>query len=112
MSPCSEPVTPSRFQQRSPSGPLDLIFLKAFGSFGAAAKAFRTTRTTLLRWRRHPAQTPRWVLDACAGPVQKNIQEAHAAEFELSILLKQPPRPPRPLSGCTAQYARREKRPW
>jgi hypothetical protein len=111
MLPRSENVTSPRFEPRSPRGPLDSVFKVAFGTYGVAARHFGVTRTTLLRWRRQKPSPPRWVLDALTGPIQKKVEEAHAAQFELNILLKQPPKPPRKLSGCCARYER-TVRPW
>jgi hypothetical protein len=84
----------------------------AYGTFGKAAAHLRVTRQTIARWARETPPPPSWVLDALKGPIQKKVEEAHSAQFELNYSLKLPPRPPRKLSGCCAQYARREKRPW
>jgi hypothetical protein len=112
MSSCCDTVTPSRFERRLPPGRLEPIFKAAFGTFGKAAVHLGVARQTIARWARLTPPPPRWVLDALKDPVQQKIAQAHAAEFELNILLKSPLPPPRPLSGCTAKYARREKRPW
>jgi hypothetical protein len=106
MLPSSDLVTSSRFEPRSPPGPLDRVFKVAFGTYGAAARHFRVTRMTLLRWRRKKPPPPRWVLDALKDPIQTKVEEAHAAQFELNYSLGLPPRPPRKLSGCCARYER------
>ena len=111
MTSCSEAVTPSRFERRAPRGQLEPIFKTAFGTFGKAAVHFGVARQTIARWARLKPPPPRWVLDALTGPIQKKVEEAHAAQFELNILLKQPPKPPRKLSGCCARYERNVK-PW
>jgi hypothetical protein len=112
MLPRSKTVTSSRFERRLPPGKLEPVFKAAFGTFGKAAVHFGVSRQTITRWARLAPPPPRWVLDALKGPVQKKVEEAHAAQFELNLLLKQPPRPPRPLSGCTAKYARKPAKHW
>jgi hypothetical protein len=106
VSPWSEPVTPPRFERRLPPGKLEPVFKVAFGSFGKAAKRLGFTRQTIARWARLSPPPPAWVLDALKDPVQQKITAAHAAQFELNLLLQQPPRPPRKLSGCCARYER------
>jgi hypothetical protein len=83
----------------------------AFGTFGKAAVHFGVTRQTIARWARLEPPPPGWVLDALTGLIQKKVEEAHAAQFELNLLIKQPTRPLRKLSGCCAHYARNAK-PW
>jgi hypothetical protein len=95
-----------------PPGKLEPVFKVAFGTFGKAAAHFKVSRQTIARWARLRPPPPRWVLDALVDPVQEKVSAAHAAQFELNIQLKLPPRPPRKLSGCCARYQPREKRPW
>ena len=110
--PRSDSVTSSRFERRLPPGKLEPVFKTAFGTFGKAAARLGVTRQTIARWARLTPPPPRWVLEALKDPIQKNVEEAHAAQFELNILLKRPPEPRRELSGCCAGYERREKRSW
>jgi hypothetical protein len=112
MTSCSEAVTPSRFERRAPPGRLEPIFKTAFGTFGKAAVHFEVTRQTIARWARLAPPPPGWVLDALTGHIQKKVEEAHAAQFELNLLLKQPPKPPRKLSGCCAGYQRKPAKHW
>jgi hypothetical protein len=112
MPSCSELLTSPRFERRTPPGRHDLLFKVVFGSVGAAARRYRTSRMTIWRWRHGKSPLPRSVSDDLAGLVQKKVEEAHQAQNELKYYLAEPPRPPRKLSGCCAQYARREKRPW
>jgi hypothetical protein len=107
----SNSVTSPRFERRLPLGRLEPIFKAAFGTFGKAAAHLGVTRQTIAHWARLAPPPPGWVLEALKGPVQKKVEEAHAAQFELNLLLKQPPKPPRKLSGCCARYARTVK-PW
>jgi len=105
-------VTSPRFERRAPPGRHDLLFKVVFGTDGAAARHYRTTRMTVWRWRHDKSPLPKAVSDDLAGLVQKKVEEAHQAQNELKYFLAEPPKPPRPLSGCTAKYARRDKRPW
>ena len=104
-------VTPSRFERRTPPGRHDLLFKVVFGSDGAAALHYKKTRMTIWRWRHDKAPLPSWVSDDLVGLIQKRVAEAHEAQDEHNRFRALPPRPQRPLSGCTANYARREKRP-
>jgi hypothetical protein len=108
----SKPVTSSRFERRSPPGKLEPLFKVAYGTFGKAAAHLGVTRQTIAHWARLAPPPPGWVLDALTGPIQKKVEEAHAAQFELNLLLKQPPKPPRKLSGCCAGYARKPAKHW
>jgi len=111
MSSRSNTVTPSPFERRLPPGKLEPVFKMAFGTFGKAAARLHVTPQTIARWARLSPPPPAWVLDALKEPVQQKITAAHAAQFELNLLLQQPPRPPRKLSGCCARYERTVK-PW
>jgi len=112
MAPCSRTVTSSRFERRLPPGKLEQVFKMAFGTFGKAAVRLHVTPQTIARWARLSPPPPAWVLDALKDPIQRTVTAAHAAQFELNLLLQQPPRPPRKLSGCCARYERTPARRW
>ena len=112
MSSCSEPITSSPFERRVPPGRLEPIFRQVFRSYGAAARYFKVAEMTIWRWCHDRSFPPAWVLDALAPLIQKKVESSHFAQDELRRFVALPSRPPRKLSGCTAKYARREKRPW
>ena len=85
------------------------MFKAAFGTFGKAAVRLHVTPQTIGRWARLSPPPPSWVLDALKDPVQEKIRQDHAAQDYLNLLLQQPPRPPRKLSGCCARYERTVK---
>jgi hypothetical protein len=105
-------VTPSRFERRLPPGELEPTFKFAFGTFGKAAAYFHVTRRSIARWARLSPFPPRHVLDALKDMVQKKISAGGEIRTELNLLLQRPSRPPRPLSGCTAKYARIPAKDW
>jgi hypothetical protein len=104
-------MTPSPFERRSPPTELELVFKTAFGTLGKAAAYFGFSRQTIGRWTRLKPPPPPWVLDALKEPVHKKVHQAHAAQDYLNLLMRQPSRPPRKLSGCCARYERTVK-PW
>jgi hypothetical protein len=112
MVPCSKTVTPSRFERRLPPGELEAAFKFAFGSFGKAGAYFHVTRQTIARWARLSPFPPPHVLDVLKDIIQQRMSAANDARNELNLLLQRPPRPPRPLSGCTAKYTRVPAKGW
>jgi hypothetical protein len=102
-------VTPSRFERRSSPGRHDLLFKVVFGSDGAAARHYRTTRMTVWRWRHGKSPLPDMVSDDLVGLIQKRVEDAHEAQVEHSRFRALPPRPQRKLSGCCARYERTAK---
>ena len=106
----SELVTPSRFERRLPGGRHDLAFKVAFGGDAAAARSLRVSKMTVWRWRHDRAPLPRWVAQLLPDLVQTKVAEAHEAQTQLRYFLQEPPKPPRPLSGCCAGLHRRAKR--
>jgi hypothetical protein len=105
-------LTSSPFERRVPPGRLEPIFRQVFRSYGAAARYFKVAEMTIWRWCHDRSPPPEWVLDALAPLIQKKVESSHFAQDELKRFVALSGRPPRPLSGCTARYARREKRPW
>src|SRR5271155_5016018 len=109
MRPRSELVTSSRFERRIPPGRFDLLFRVTFGGDAMAARSLRVSRTQIWRWR-HRSHLPNWVADILTDLVQRKVEEAHLAQTELRYFLQEPPKPPRPLSGCcSAEYVRKPK---
>jgi hypothetical protein len=102
-------VTSSRFERRLPGGKYDLMFKVAFGSNAAAARALRVSIMAIWRWRHDRAPLPKWVADILADRIQTRVEEAHAAQSQLHDFLREPPKPPRKLSGCCAGRERRVK---
>jgi hypothetical protein len=96
----------------APPGRHNLLFKVVFGSDGAAARHYRTTRMTVWRWRHDKSPLPRSVSDDLASLVQKKVEEAHQAQNELRYYLAEPPPPPRKLSGCCSPYARKPEKRW
>src|SRR5262245_46797647 len=111
MPPGFDLVTRSRFARRLPGGRHDLLFRVVFGSDAVAASFFRVSKMTIWRWRHDRAPLPKWVAGALPDLVQEKVAEAHMAQEELRYFLALPPKPPRPLSGCCAGYARRPSNP-
>jgi len=109
MPACSESLTPSRFERRVRSGRHDLAFRVAFGTLGKAAKYFRVSFMTVWRWCHDRTALPSWVAEALADLVHQKVVEAHEAQNRLQDFRREPPKPPRPLSGCCAGYERRPK---
>ena len=109
MPSCSESVTPSRFERRLPAGRHDIVFKAVFGPYpdGPAARYFRVARMTVWRWRHDRTPLAPRVVKALPDLVQSKVAEAHLAQTELGYFLREPPKPPRPLSGCCAGYVRK-----
>jgi hypothetical protein len=103
------PVTSSRFERRLPRGRHDLLFKVVFGSNAAAARMLRVSKMTVWRWRHDRTPLPSWVAKILADLVQGKVAEAHLAQTEFGYFLREPPKPPRPLSGCCAEYVRKPK---
>jgi hypothetical protein len=103
-------VTPSRFRRRLPGGRHDFMFEVVFGSDAAAARYFRVSRMTVWRWRHDKTLLPPMIADALSSLVQNRVAEAHLAQNELNLYLREPPRPPRKLTGCCAGRHRRVKK--
>ena len=102
-------VTSSRFERRLPGGQHKPAFKLAFGTYGAAARALRVSRTTIWRWCHDLSPLPRYVAEILADIIQNKILEVHAAQNHLRDFLAQPPKPPRPLSGACAGYSRKPR---
>jgi hypothetical protein len=102
MTPCSNTVTPRRFERRLPPGELEAAFKYAFGTFGKAALHFHVERQTIARWARLSPFPPRHVLDTLFDLVQKKIGKGGEIRLELNLIMQRPSRPQRPLSGCCA----------
>ena len=102
-------VTRSRFERRLPGGRHDLLFKVCFGSDAKAARVLRVSKMTVWRWRHDRAPLPSLVSKILADLVQGKVAEAHLAQTELRYFLLERPKPPRPLSGCCAGYARKPK---
>jgi hypothetical protein len=109
MTPRTGFATSSRFERRLPRGRHDLAFKVAFGGDGAAARYFGVSRTSIWRWRRDRAPLPARVIKVLTDLIQAKVVEAHEAQTQFSYFLREPPRPPRKLSGCCAGYGRRLK---
>jgi hypothetical protein len=109
MPSCFDSVT-SRFQRRLPGGRHDLLFKVVFGSNAAAARYFKVSRMQVWRWRHDRSPLPPQVADALSSLVQSRVEEAHLALTELRNFLREPPKPPRKLSGCCAGRHRKVKR--
>jgi hypothetical protein len=110
MTPCPGPATSSRFERRLPVGRHNLAFKVAFGGDGKAARAFNVSRMTVWRWRHDRAPLPGHVIKALTDLIQSKVIEAHEAQTQFGYFLLEPPKPPRPLSGCCAGRYRRPKR--
>src|SRR5215471_13513633 len=110
MPPRFRPVTSPRFERRLPPGRHDLLFKVVFGGNAAAARYFRVSKMQVWRWRHDRSPLPRLVADVLASLVQEKVAEAHLAQAELGYFLREPPRPPRPLSGCCAGLGRKAKK--
>ena len=95
-------VTSSRFERRLPGGRHDRLFKVVFGSDAVAARYFRVSRMTVWRWRHDRSPLPSIVADVLSSLVQSRVAEAHVAQNELNYYLREPPKPPRPLSRCCA----------
>jgi hypothetical protein len=106
MLPRSEIVTPSRFRRRLPGGRHDLLFKVVFHSDAAAARSLRVSKMSIWRWRHDRAPLPDWVAVIMTDLIQIKVEEAHQAQDQLRYYRAEPPRPPRPLSGCCAGRAR------
>jgi hypothetical protein len=103
----SHSVTSSRFERRLTGGQHDLLFKVVFGGNAAAARYFKVSKMQVWRWRHDRSPLPRLVADALASLVQDRVAQAHLAQTELSYFLREPPTPPRKLSGCCAGYVRK-----
>jgi len=106
----SHSVTRSRFERRTLGGRHDHLFEVVFGGDGAAARFFGVSKMTVWRWRHDRAPLPPGVADLLAQIIRDRVREAHLAEKQLNDFRREPPRPPRKLSGCCAGRARRVKR--
>jgi hypothetical protein len=106
MSSRSKTVTPSRFERRLPPGELEATFKFVFGTFGKAAVHFHVSRQTIVRWARLSPFPPPHVMDILNDRFQKKMSDAGDIRNEFNLIRQRPPRPPRPLSGCTAKYTR------
>jgi hypothetical protein len=80
-----------------------------FGGDGAAARFFGVSKMSVWRWRHDRAPLPERVLKAMPELIQERVAEAHLAQTEFGYFLREPPRPPRKLSGCCAGYHRRAR---
>ncbi len=103
-------VTSSRFQRRVPAGRHDRLFRLVFGSDAVAARFFSVSRMTVWRWRHDRIPLPSYVTKILPDLIQDKVTEAHLAQTEFGNFLREPPRPPRPLSGCCAGRHRKPKR--
>src|SRR5262249_1979540 len=109
MPSCSGSPTGSRFQRKIPGGRFDRLFGVVFGGTGAAARFLGVSAMQVWRWR-HSPHLPDWVAEALADRVQKTIEQAHEAQDDLRRYRAEPPKPPRRLTGCCAEYERRLKK--
>ena len=98
-----------RFESRLPGGRHDLLFKVCFGSDAKAARLLRVSKMTVWRWRHDRAPLPSWLATILASLVQERVAQAHLAQTELGYFLREPPKPPRELSGCCAGYVRKSK---
>jgi hypothetical protein len=105
-----ETVTRSPFEHRLPRGRHDLAFKVAFGSDAKVARALKRSRMTVWRWRHDRAPLPKFVSEILTDLLQRRVEEAHQAQDDLRRYRAEPPKPPRPLSGCCAGRYRRPKR--
>lgn len=112
MSSRANTVTPSRFERRLPPGELDATFRFVFGTFGKAAVHFHVSRQTIVRWARLSPFPPPHAMDVLNDLFQKKMSVAGDIRNEFNLIRQRPPRPPRPLSGCTAKYARVPAKGW
>jgi hypothetical protein len=106
----SDSVTPSRFERKMPGGRHDLAFKVALGSDAAVGRYFGVSRMQAWRWRHDRADLPQHVTKALPDLIQAKVAEAHLAQTEFDHFLREPPRPPRRLSGCCAAYGRKLKK--
>jgi hypothetical protein len=88
----------------------DLAFKVAFGGDGAAARYLKVSRMSVWRWRHDRAPLPKWVADILPDLIQAKVAEAHEAQTQFGYFLREPPKPPRKLSGCCAGRYRKAKR--
>ncbi len=100
-------VTLSRFERRLPGGRHDFLFKVVFGSDATAARFFGVSKMTIWRWRHDRSPLPRHVAEALFSLVQDRVAEAHLAQTELRTFLREPPKPPRGLTGCCAKRHRK-----
>jgi hypothetical protein len=105
---CGSP-TSSRFERRLPGGRHDLLFRVVFGSDARAARALKISNMTVWRWRHDRAPLPKWVADILSDLVHSKVVEAHEAQDQLRNFLREPPKAPRPLSGCCDGRLRKAK---
>jgi hypothetical protein len=105
-----ECVTRPRFERRLPGGRHDLAFKVAFGSDAVAARCLKVSRMSVWRWRHDRAPLPKWVAEILTDLIQARVVEAHEAQTQFGYFLREPPKPPRKLSGCCAGLYRRAKR--
>jgi hypothetical protein len=103
-------VTPSRFKRRLPGGRHDFVFEVVFGSDAAAARHFGVSRMAVWRWRHDRSPLPEWVKKAIPDLLQARVAQSHQAQQDFRYFLLEPPKPPRPLSGCCAGFHRRVKK--
>jgi hypothetical protein len=105
-----ETVTRSRFERRLPGGRHDLAFKVAFGSDAVVARCLKVSRMTVWRWRHDRTPLPKRVIKLMPDLIQAKVAEAHEAQTQFGHFLREPPKPPRKLSGCCAGRYRRAKR--
>jgi hypothetical protein len=105
-------VTSSRFERKMPGGRHDLAFKVALGSDSKVARYFKVGRMQAWRWRHDRAILPERVIKALPDLLQAKVTEAHEAQDRFRYFLREPPKPPRRLSGCCMGYGRKlKKRP-
>src|SRR5262249_33608880 len=108
---CFASVKSSRFERRVPGGRHDLAFKVVFSSNAAAARYFKVSRMQVWRWRHDRSPLPPRVAEALASLIQDRMVETNLAREELAHFLREPPKPPRKLSGCCASYIRKSEIP-
>lgn len=109
----SHSVTSSRFERRLSGGRHDAVFKSIFGPYpdGPAARYFKVSRMRAWRWRHDRSSLPEWVSKILAELLQAKIREAHEAQQEFRYFLLEPPKPPRKLTGCCANFTRKSEIP-
>jgi hypothetical protein len=100
-------VTSSRFERRALGGRHDLAFQIAFGGDGRAARSLGISRMQVWRYRHDKTPLPRGLADLLTQIIRDRVTEAHLAETQLNDFRREPPRPPRRLTGCCEGYHRK-----